>query len=139
MTSDTHIQSPIILFDGVCNLCNAAVKFIIKRDKKNVFRFASLQSAFGREVLKKFNLSAHAYNSFILFDRGELFSKSTAALMVARQLSGGWPLIYCFMIVPRFIRDAVYNLFANNRYKWFGKENECRAATPALKSKFVDE
>ncbi len=137
MTMASEIQHPIVLFDGVCNLCNAAVKFIIKRDKKNLFRFASLQSAFGQSVLQKFHLSPEALNSFILFEKGKVYTKSAGALMVAKQLSGGWPLLYAFMIVPRFIRNAVYDLIANNRYKWFGKKDSCWIPTPALQSKFI--
>ncbi len=138
MTSEPEIQSPVILFDGVCNLCNAAVIFFIKRDKKNVFRFASLQSAFGQSVLQKFHLSANTFNSFILFKNGKVYTRSTAALLVAKELSGGWPLLYAFIIVPRFIRDAVYNLIAKNRYKWFGKKTECWIPSPALQSKFIE-
>ncbi len=138
MTSEPEIQSPVILFDGVCNLCNAAVIFFIERDKKNVFRFASLQSAFGQSVLQKFHLSANTFNSFILFKNGKVYTKSTAALLVAKELSGGWPLLYAFIIVPRFIRDAVYNLIARNRYKWFGKKKECWIPSPALQSKFIE-
>lgn len=138
MTSKSEIQYPVILFDGVCNLCNAAVIFIIKRDKKNVFRFASLQSAFGQSVLQKFHLSANAFNSFILLRNGKVYTRSTAALLVAKQLSGGWPLLSAFIIVPRFISDAVYNFIANNRYKWFGKKTECWVPSPALQSKFIE-
>ncbi len=134
----SEIQHPIVLFDGVCNLCNVAVRFIIKRDKKNLFKFTSLQSAFGQSVLQKFHLSDEPLNSFILFENGKVYKRSTAALMVAKQLSGGWPLLYAFMIVPRFIRDAVYNTIANNRYKWFGKKDECWIPTPALQSKFIE-
>lgn len=138
MTSEPEIQSPVILFDGVCNLCNAAVIFFIKRDKKNVFRFASLQSAFGQSVLQKFHLSANTFNSFILFKNGKVYTKSTAALLVAKELSGGWPLLSAFIIVPRFIRDDVYNFIAQNRYKWFGKKKECWIPSPALQSKFIE-
>ncbi len=134
----SEIQHPIVLFDGVCNLCNAAVRFIIKRDKKNLFKFTSLQSAFGQSVLQKFHLSDEPLNSFILFEKGKVYKRSTAALMVAKQLSGGWPLLYAFMIVPPFIRDAVYNFIANNRYKWFGKKDACWIPTRALQSKFIE-
>jgi predicted DCC family thiol-disulfide oxidoreductase YuxK len=138
MTSHPEIQSPVVLFDGVCNLCNAAVKFIIKRDKKDLFRFASLQSTVGQEVMKKYSLSTESFNSFVLVEKGKVYTKSAGALMVAKQLSGGWPLLSAFMIVPRFIRDAVYNFIANNRYKWFGKKDECWVPTHALQSKFID-
>jgi predicted DCC family thiol-disulfide oxidoreductase YuxK len=132
------IEQPVILFDGVCNLCSRAVQFIIKRDRKNVFRFSSLQSNFGQAVLKKFSLPTNTFNSFILFKKGKIYTRSTGALMVAKQLQGGWPLLYFFIIVPAFIRDSVYNYIANNRYKWFGKKEECWIPSPALKSKFID-
>jgi predicted DCC family thiol-disulfide oxidoreductase YuxK len=131
------IRQPVILFDGVCNLCSGAVQFIIKRDKKDVFRFASLQSSFGQSVLKKYKLPSHELSSFILVENDIIYTRSTGALKVAKQLSGGWPLLYAFIIVPRFIRDAVYNYVAKNRYKWFGKKQECWLPTPALKNKFI--
>jgi predicted DCC family thiol-disulfide oxidoreductase YuxK len=137
MNYSSETQHPVVLFDGICNLCNAAVKFLIKRDKKNLFRFASLQSTFGQSVLQKFHLSGEPLNSFILFEKGKVYQRSTAALMVTKQLSGGWPLLYAFIVVPRFIRNAVYDLIANNRYKWFGKKDSCWIPTPALQSKFI--
>jgi predicted DCC family thiol-disulfide oxidoreductase YuxK len=134
----SEIQHPVILFDGVCNLCNAAVRFIIKEDKQNLFRFSSLQSTFGQSVLKKQYSAPQLFNSFILLEKDRVYTRSTAALMVAKQLSGGWPLLYAFIIIPGFIRDAVYNVVANNRYKWFGKKDECWIPTPALQSKFIE-
>ncbi len=95
-------QHPIILFDGVCNLCNAAVKFIITRDKQNRFKFASLQSSFGQSVLQKQYSPAQLFNSFILLEKDQVYTRSTAALMVAKQLSGGWRLLYAFIIIPGF-------------------------------------
>ncbi len=138
MNGKPEIQNPIVLFDGVCNLCNAAVLFIIKRDKKNLFRFASLQSSFGQSVLQKFHLSSDALNSFILFEKGKVYTRSAGALLVAKKLSGVWPLLYAFIVVPRFIRDAVYNFIANNRYKWFGKKEACWIPSPALQAKFIE-
>jgi predicted DCC family thiol-disulfide oxidoreductase YuxK len=129
---------PVILFDGVCNLCNRAVQFIIKRDKKKQFLFASLQSKAGSELLKKFNLSPNDFNSFVLADGDKVYTRSTAALRVAKRLSGGWKLLYGLMIFPRFLRNAVYNIIAKNRYKWFGKRNECMIPTPELKERFLE-
>jgi predicted DCC family thiol-disulfide oxidoreductase YuxK len=129
---------PVILFDGVCNLCNRSVQFIIKRDKKKQFLFASLQGKTGGELLKKFDLPANVFNSFILIEGENIYSRSTAALRIAKQLGGGWKLLYGFMILPRFIRDAIYNLIAKNRYKWFGKRDECMIPTPELKERFLD-
>ncbi len=131
-------QRPVIYFDGVCNLCNGAIQFIIKRDKKKQFQFASLQGKAGTELLQKHNLPLDDFNSFILTEGDKIYTKSTAALRVARKLSGGWKLLYGFMIVPRFIRNGVYNVIAKNRYKWFGRKDECMIPTPELKERFLD-
>ncbi len=130
----------IILFDGVCNLCNSSVQFVIKRDKKEQFRFAALQGEFGRQVLDQYKnkLPARTMDSFILLEKDDLYTQSTAALRVARRLPGGWRLLYAFMIVPRFIRDGVYKLIARNRYKWFGKKESCMIPSPSLKARFLD-
>lgn len=127
----------IILFDGVCNLCNAAVQYVIKHDKKKLFHFASLQSEAGQMFLKKHSLSSTDFNSFILVYEDKIYSKSTAALMVAKNLDGAIKLLSGFIIVPVFIRDAVYNLIARNRYKWFGKKDNCMIPTPDLQSRFL--
>jgi predicted DCC family thiol-disulfide oxidoreductase YuxK len=131
-------DKPVILFDGVCNLCNRSVQFIIKRDTKKKFLFASLQGKTGGEILKKFDLPVNDFNSFILAEGDRIYTRSTAALRIARQLSGGWKLLYGFMIIPAFIRNAVYNWIARNRYKWFGKKDECMIPTPELKERFLD-
>ena len=128
---------PIVLFDGVCNLCSGSVQFILKRDKNNLFQFASLQSKPGQEYLKKFNLPADTFNSFVLVEGDNIYTRSTAALRIARNLKG-WKWLYGFRIVPKFIRDAVYNLIAKNRYRWFGKKDECWIPTPELKSRFLE-
>jgi len=128
----------IILFDGVCNVCNAAVQFIIKRDKKNHFRFASLQSSEGRKLLAHHELPSNDFNSFVLIEYDRAYVRSEGALRVAKKLSGLWPLLYGFIIVPKFLRDSVYNLIAKNRYKWFGKSNVCMIPTPEIKAKFLN-
>ncbi len=127
----------IILFDGVCNLCNASVLFVIERDKKNIFRFASLQSSYGQEVLKKHGLNASDFDTIILSQNGTIHQQSDAALRIAKELSGAWKLLYGFIIVPRFIRNAAYDFVARNRYKWFGKQEACMIPTPDLKAKFI--
>ena len=127
----------VILFDGVCNLCSGSVQFILKRDKEKTFLFASLQSGYGQNLLKQFNLPADTFNSFILFDNGKIFTRSTAAVKMFSQLKG-WKWVQLFWIFPKFIRDAVYNLIARNRYKWFGKKEECWMPTPDLKARFLD-
>ena len=127
----------IYLFDGVCNLCNSAVQFIIKHDKKKQFRFASLQSDFGQQTLIANNLPNVEFTSFILLENGKLFTESTAALRIAKKLDAAWPLLYAFIIVPPFIRNAVYKWIAKNRYKWFGKQETCWVPTPDLKARFI--
>lgn len=128
---------PLILFDGVCNLCNGSVQFIIKRDKDARFRFASLQSEAGKKILEQFQLPVDTFNSFILYEDGKIYTRSTAALRVFSQLKR-WKWVGAFKYVPRFIRDGVYNLIARNRYRWFGKKDECMIPTPELKSRFLE-
>ena len=133
------LSHPVILFDGVCNLCNASVQYVIKHDKKKLFRFASLQSSFGESVLKQYDLPVNTFNSFILLSDNKIYTRSTAALLVAKKLSGLIKLLYGFIIIPKFIRDFVYDIIAKNRYKWFGKKEACWIPTPELKSLFLNE
>jgi predicted DCC family thiol-disulfide oxidoreductase YuxK len=130
--------SPVILFDGVCNLCNGSVLFIIKRDAQSKLRFASLQSEYGAEQMKRFNLPPSALNSVLLIKNGQLFQKSSAALEIALMLDGLWPGMYAFKVVPIFMRDFVYDWIAKNRYRWFGKKDECMIPTPQMKARFVN-
>ena len=127
----------IILFDGVCNLCNGAVTYIIKRDKKNVFKFAALQSEIGQQLISKFNIDTSKVDSIIFIDGEKHYEKSSAALHIAKQLSGAYPLLFGFMVVPKFIRNSIYDYIAKNRYKWFGKKESCMIPTVELKSKFL--
>ena len=127
----------VVLFDGVCNLCSGSVQFILKRDKEKKFLFASLQSVYGQNLLEQFNLPTDTFNSFVLFQDGKIFTRSTAALKMFQQLKG-WRWVKIFLAVPKFIRDGVYNLIAKNRYKWFGKKEECWVPTPELKARFLD-
>ncbi len=133
----TTSTTPVVLFDGVCNLCNGFVQFIIKRDKQATFRFASLQSHFGQQVLQQNDLSTGDFDSFILLQNGKVYTKSTGALRVIKQLDGLWPVLYVFMLVPPFIRNGIYRWVARNRYKWFGKQESCWLPTPTLKSRFI--
>ena len=132
------IDHPVILFDGVCNLCNSAVQFIIKRDKKNRFRFAALQSETGQKLLAQYGLPANELNSFILIENDKAYNRSTGALRVLKKFKGLWPLLYGFIIVPKFIRDGVYDWVGRNRYKWFGKKEECMIPTPEVRSRFLN-
>lgn len=135
----------IILFDGVCNLCNGFVNFVIDRDPGGVFRFAALQSKAGQQLVREHGAvpevsgEAALLQSVILIENGQVYRRSTAALRIARHLTSPWPLLYAFMAVPEPIRDAVYDGIAARRYDWFGKRNQCRVPTPALKDRFVDD
>ena len=133
------LSHPVILFDGVCNLCNTSVQYVLNHDKKKLFRFASLQSSFGESVLKQYDLPVNTFNSFILLSDNKIYTRSTAALLVAKKLSGLIKLFYGFIIIPKFIRDFVYDVIAKNRYKWFGKKEACWVPTPELKSLFLNE
>ncbi len=125
------------MFDGVCNLCNGAVTYIIKRDKNNLFKFAALQSEIGAQLIAKFNIDTEKVDSIILIDGDKQYEKSSAALHIAKHLSEAYPLLFGFMVLPRFIRDSVYDYIAKNRYKWFGKKESCMIPTAELKSKFL--
>lgn len=127
----------VLLFDGVCNLCNSSVNFILARDPKAKFRFASLQSDEGQALLQEFEDRPSDLSSVVLIEDGQLYARSDAALRVARQLSGGWPLLYAFIVLPRALRDAVYNWIARNRYRWFGKRDSCMIPSPELRSRFL--
>lgn len=127
----------VILFDGVCNFCNSSVNFIINHDKKDFFRFTPLQSEIGIKISEKYNLDSGNLKSVILVEKGRIYTKTTAALRIAKQLSGGWPLLYAFIIVPAPIRDVVYNIIAKYRYKWWGERDACMIPTPEIRKKFL--
>ncbi|WP_066304966.1 thiol-disulfide oxidoreductase DCC family protein [Bacillus sp. FJAT-29814] len=127
----------IILFDGVCNLCNSSVQFILKRDRKGQFGFASLQGEVGQKLIHKFGLNPDI-NSFVLIENEKVYLESTAALKVCKGLTGAWKLFAAFLIIPRPIRDVVYRMIANNRYKWFGKKESCMLPLPEWKNRFLD-
>jgi len=131
------IQQPVIFFDGVCNLCNASVQFVIAHDKKDQFKFTALQGDYAKEMLPKFNVDLEKLNTILLLEDGKLYTKSSAALRVARKLNGLIPLLYAFLIVPKSIRDWVYDIIAKNRYQWWGRQESCWVPTPNLKSKFI--
>ena len=129
---------PVVLFDGVCNLCNSSVIFIIRRDTKSKLKFASLQSEYGVEQMKKFNLHPSALNSVLLVKNDRLFQKSSAALEIVSMMDGVWPILYVFKIVPPFIRDFIYDWIAHNRYRWFGKKESCMIPTPDMRARFIN-
>ena len=130
----------LILFDGVCNLCNSSVLYVIKRDKKNIFLFAPLQSKIGLTVINEFNIDTEKTDSILLYQPKErkIYQKSNAALRIAKKLSFPTNLLAVFLIIPAFIRDWFYNYVARNRYKWYGKKDTCMIPTPELKMKFLD-
>lgn len=130
----------LILFDGVCNLCNSSVLYVIKRDKKNLFLFAPLQSDIGKTIINEFNIDTVQTDSIILYKAKErrIYHKSSAALHIAKRLNFPSNLMTVFFIVPAFLRNYIYNYVAKNRYKWYGKKDACMIPTPELKSKFLE-
>lgn len=127
----------IILFDGVCNFCDGAVQFIIKRDPKAHFSFASLQSKPGQNLLIKWGLPTDTFNSMVYVKGTRVYTKSTAALKIVRELKGYWPLLYALILIPKPVRDIAYDLIAKNRYKWFGKKDACMVPTPDVRKRFL--
>ena len=129
----------IVLFDGVCNLCNSSVNFIVDRDPKVRFKFAALQSEKGQELLSQIlRANESSFDSIVLISNNSVYIKSSAALRIAKNLKGLWPILYSFIIIPKPIRDFVYDFIAKNRYKWFGKSDACRIPTPDLQSRFIE-
>ena len=132
-----HVTQPVILFDGVCNYCNSMVNFIIRQDREKKFMFAPLQSQTGQEFLRRYKLPQQDFDSFVLIDRDRAWLRSTASLQVLKKLPFYWKWTQVFWIVPAFLRDAVYNFIARNRYKWFGKKETCMIPTPELRARFL--
>lgn len=130
-------EPAIIIFDGVCNLCNKSVDFVIRRDKKRIFRYAANQSEAGAAILRQHGVEEGEQQTVYLLQNGKLYRRSTAALRIARRLPFPWFLGWTWMIFPRFLRDWVYKWIARNRYKWFGKKDTCRLPTPEERSLFL--
>jgi predicted DCC family thiol-disulfide oxidoreductase YuxK len=129
----------LILFDGVCNLCNSSINYVIKHDKNNIFMFAPLQGDAGKKIIQKYNLDTSKTDSIILYKEGKgIVYKSTAALKISSKLGFPINLLSGFLIIPTFIRNWVYDYIAKNRYKWYGKREKCMIPTPELKSKFLN-
>jgi len=128
---------PIIYFDGVCNLCNSAVQFVVRHDKKGKFLFAPLQSDQGVIAQEKANVPMKSAGTVLLFYRGKYYGRSAAALHTLRLLGGWWQIFFLFILVPPFIRNFVYDYIAAHRYKWFGKQEACMMPTPELKERFL--
>ncbi len=124
----------VVLFDGVCNLCNRSVQLIIKQDKRDYFRFAALDSDYGKCMISRYQVAA---DSIVLIENDHAYTQSDAALRIARRLSGIYPVLYIAMIIPKFIRDRIYCFIASNRYRWFGKSQSCWMPSPDLSKKFL--
>lgn len=131
-------EKSIILFDGVCNFCDGTVNFLIKQDTEEKFLFASLQSDAGQNLLKKLNLPTEHFDSFIYVKGEKFYSKSTAALHIAKDLRKWWQLLYILILIPEPIRNLCYNWIAKNRYKWFGQKQECALPTPDIRKRFLN-
>jgi predicted DCC family thiol-disulfide oxidoreductase YuxK len=127
----------VVLFDGVCNLCNGSVLFIIARDRSDLFRFAALDSEAARLLLRECGITGALPDSVALIERGAVYTRSSAALRIAKRLRFPWPLMYAFIVVPRSLRDSVYDLIAHHRYGWFGKRDTCMVPTTELRSRFL--
>lgn len=127
----------IVLFDGVCNFCDASVRFVLDRDPGGYFRFASLQSEVGRRLLAEHGLPVDELASVVLIEEGRAHTRSDAALRIARRLRGAWRLLGVFRVVPRSLRDAVYDRVAANRYRWFGKRELCEIPSPEVRARFL--
>lgn len=127
----------IILFDGICNLCNSSVQFVLKHDAKKQFLFASLQSDASRKLLLQFNYENAKMTSIVLIENNKVYDKSTAALRIARKLNPLWNWLYVLIIIPKSIRDFVYDIIAKNRYGWFGKRNSCLVYIEEYKNRFI--
>ena len=128
----------VILFDGVCNLCNSTVNFIIDRDKKNEFKFASLQSPYGQSIMDKFGLEKQYLSTIVLLEDETISLRAVAALRILKRLRGIYSLAFIFIVIPTPILDFFYNIVAKNRYAWFGKRETCRVPEPWLKEKFIE-
>jgi predicted DCC family thiol-disulfide oxidoreductase YuxK len=133
------LQESILLFDGHCSLCNGAVDFVLKRDTKKKLLLASIQGTAGQGVLKKYELPPSYLDTLVLVEEGKVYLGSTAALRVARFLGGGWPLFYGLIIIPKGVRDRIYQWISRNRYQWFGRRDTCRIPSASESAHFLKE
>lgn len=131
-------EHPVLLFDGVCNLCSSSVQFVIERDPEGKFRFASLQSEEAKSLLNQHQAYSEDLDSVVLVKNDKVYTRSSAALQVLKTMGGAWSLLYGLIIVPKPVRDFIYDWVARNRYKWFGKKDACWLPTPDLRSRFLD-
>ena len=134
---DSDFNFPVILFDGVCNLCNASVHWVLKRDRKGLFRFAALQSETGQRLLDRFGLNRESFDTVVLVDGDRLFTRSDAAFVIARRLGRPWSWLALLQWAPKRLRDAVYDGIARRRYRWFGRRETCMLPRPEWKERFI--
>jgi predicted DCC family thiol-disulfide oxidoreductase YuxK len=127
----------LILFDGVCNLCNALVQFVIRHDPNGKFHFAAIQSDIGRKIFQKYGLDPTDLQTFVFISDNRIFLRSSAAIAVVSHFGGAWRMCAIFWLVPRFLRDAVYSVIARNRYRWFGRKDTCMIPTPEIEKRFL--
>lgn len=136
---DIPKHKQLILFDGICNLCNTSIQYVIKHDKKNVFMFAALQSNIGQQVIKAYQIDPAKTDSILLYSKENgLTIKSTAALKISKHLGFPRNLLSVFLIIPAFLRNLVYDYIAKNRYKWYGKKDQCMIPNPQIQDKFLN-
>jgi predicted DCC family thiol-disulfide oxidoreductase YuxK len=137
MNNSIIMDQSIILFDGVCNFCNRSVNFIIDHDPNGYFKFAALQSEAGKKLAAEYRLDVSNLDTLVLIEEGSVFTHSTAILRIFKKLNGWYPMLYDFIVIPSFLRDPFYQLFARYRYNMFGKRNECRIPTSEERSRFL--
>ena len=128
---------PVVLFDGVCNLCNGIVKFSLRRDRKGKLRFASLQSEAAKDLLRTHQIDENQMDTFVFVENGQAYTRSTAGLKLFRSFGFPWSLLYALIVIPRPLRDSVYNFIARNRYRWFGKQDSCMLPSPDVRARFL--
>ena len=131
------VDSPILFFDGVCNLCNGAVQTVLKNDRRGLLKFASLQSSLAEELLLPLGVDPSALSSLVLYQNGRAYTRSEGALRTAHLMGGSFAYLYYLRLFPRFLRDWVYDFVGRNRYRWFGKREECMLPRPEWKDRFV--
>ena len=132
-----EIPDNLVLFDGVCNLCNALVQFVIRHDPKAKFRFAAIQSDIGRTIFQKYGMDPADLQTFVFISDNQIFLRSSAAIAVISRFGGAWRMCAIFWLIPRFVRDAVYSAIAKNRYRWFGRKETCMIPTPGIEKRFL--
>lgn len=136
--TEKHMNTSVVLFDGVCNLCTWSVQFILRRDPQGYFRFAALQSPVGQQLLQMHGYSSTVLSSVVLIEQDRVYTSSDAALRIARHLNGWWPFVNLLRVVPRPIRDTIYQWIATHRYRWFGQRDTCMIAPPGARDRFLD-